>query len=193
MKLKLLRFGGVVGGWRWAVGSRQLAFGIVKLKLLLFGWEGSFLKMGPALFVGYYQMSLFYWLCILGRCRHFALMSHKKLLAFQKGFELAMEIFRLTKSFPKEEVFALTSQIRNSSRSVCANLSEGYRKRTYRAHFMSKLTDADMENSETGVWLDFAMACGYLNQEKYQALIRDNEAIGRLIGYMINHIDEFRR
>ena len=175
------------------MGSRRLAFGIVKLKLLLFGWEGSFLKMGPALFVGYYQMSLFYWLCILGRCRHFALMSHKKLLAFQKGFELAMEIFRLTKSFPKEEVFALTSQIRNSSRSVCANLSEGYRKRTYRAHFMSKLTDADMENSETGVWLDFAMASGYLNQEKYQALIRDNEAIGRLIGYMINHIDEFRR
>lgn len=83
-------------------------------------------------------------------------MSFKKLLAYQKAFELSMEIFELSKSFPKEETYSLTDQIRRSSRSVCVNISEAYRKRLYPKHFTSKLTDSDCENSETQVWLDFA-------------------------------------
>ena len=78
-------------------------------------------------------------------------MGYKKLLAYQKGFKIAMDIFEVSKSFPKEETYALTDQIRRSSRSVCANISEAYRKRRYEKRFISKLTDADSENSETQV------------------------------------------
>ena len=73
-----------------------------------------------------------------------------------------MEIFEISKNFPAEEKYSLTDQIRRSSRSVCSNLAEGYRKRQYPAHFISKVSDADMENSETQAWLDFAYKCGYL-------------------------------
>lgn len=82
-------------------------------------------------------------------------MSFKKLLAYQKAFELAMEIFEISKLFPKEETYALTDQIRRCSRSVCANISEAYRKRPYPKHYASKLSDSDSENSETQVWIDF--------------------------------------
>ena len=85
-------------------------------------------------------------------------MDFKKLLAYQKSFELTMTIFEASKSFPKEETYALTDQIRRSSRSVCANIAEAYRKRRYPKHFISKLTDADGENSETNTWLDFVLA-----------------------------------
>lgn len=91
-------------------------------------------------------------------------MDFKKLLAYQKSFELAMFIFEISKSFPKEETSALTDQIRRSSRSVSANIAEAYRKRIYPKHFTSKLTDADGENSETNMWLDFALACNYLDK-----------------------------
>ena len=90
-------------------------------------------------------------------------MSFKNLLAYQKGFELAMDIFEISKSFPKEETFALTDQIRRSSRSTCANIAEAYRKRNYPKHFISKLSDSDSENSETQVWLDFSESCKYLS------------------------------
>ncbi len=83
-------------------------------------------------------------------------MDFKKLLAYQKSFELAMFVFEISKSFPKEETYSLTDQIRRSSRSVSANIAEAYRKRIYPKHFISKLTDADGENSETSTWLDFA-------------------------------------
>ena len=76
-------------------------------------------------------------------------MSFKTLLAYQKGFDLAMEIFHIKKEFPKSEMFGLTSQMVRSSRSVCSNITEGYRKRQYEKHFKSKLSDADGENSET--------------------------------------------
>lgn len=92
-------------------------------------------------------------------------MSFKKLLAYQKAFELSMEIFELSKSFPKEETYSLTDQIRRSSRAICANMAEAYRKREYQKHFISKLTDADSENSETQVWIDFANSCKYINTE----------------------------
>ena len=89
-------------------------------------------------------------------------MAFRKLKAYQKGFDLAMEIFELSKSFPKEETYSLTDQIRRSSRSVCINLAESYRKRIYPRHFISKLTDADSENAETLGWLEFAYSCNYL-------------------------------
>ncbi|WP_243392469.1 four helix bundle protein [Solitalea longa] len=84
--------------------------------------------------------------------------NFRSLLAYQKGFELAQDIYVITKSFPKEETYSLTDQIRRSSRSVCANIGEGYRKRKYINHFTCKLSDSDMENAETQVWLDFALA-----------------------------------
>lgn len=97
-------------------------------------------------------------------------MSFKSLIVYQKAFELAMRIFELSKSFPEVEKFALTNQIVRSSRAVCAAVSEGYRKRQYEKHFISKLSDADSENSETQLWLDFALACKYITEEENQEL-----------------------
>ena len=118
-------------------------------------------------------------------------MSYKNLIAYQKAFSLAMKIFKITKKFPKEERFGLTDQMRRSSRSVCTNLAEGYRKRRYEAHFVSKLTDADMENTETPVWLDFALECQYIIQEEFNYLYRDTEEVGRLVSYMIENPAKF--
>jgi len=118
-------------------------------------------------------------------------MSFKKLLAYQKAFELSMEIFKLSKSFPKEETYSLTDQIRRSSRSVCANIAEAYRKRIYIKHFISKLSDFDSENSETQVWIDFAFYCKYLNREKQIELTNKSIEIGKLINYMINNPQKF--
>ena len=92
-------------------------------------------------------------------------MDFKELLAFQKSFQLAMDIFKLSNSFPKEEKYSLTDQIRRSSRSVSVNIAEAYRKRRYVNHFISKLTDSDAENSETNVWLEFSLKCEYINIE----------------------------
>ena len=119
-------------------------------------------------------------------------MSFKTLLAYQKGFDLAMEIFHLTKSFPKSEMFSLTSQIVRSSRSVCSNIAEGYRKMQYEKHFKSKMSDADSENSETLLWLDFALACDYISEEKRIDLQSKSEEIGKLINYMMNNPNKFR-
>ena len=82
-------------------------------------------------------------------------MRFQDLLAYKKGFDVAMEVFEISKSFPKEETYSLTDQIRRSSRSVCANSAETYRNRDYATHFDSKLTDCDAENSETHIWLEF--------------------------------------
>ena len=86
-------------------------------------------------------------------------MRFQDLLAYKKSFELAMEIFSISKSFPSEEKYSLTDQIRRSSRSVSANIAEATRKRKYEKHFVSKLTDSDAENAETQVWLEYAKAC----------------------------------
>ena len=118
-------------------------------------------------------------------------MDFKELLAYQKAFHLAMEIFEISKTFPKEETYSLTDQIRRSSRSVCANLAEVYRKRRYINHFISKLTDCDAENSETNVWLDFAFACDYLSQENYNSLTQKSNEVGKLINFMINNPTKF--
>ncbi len=118
-------------------------------------------------------------------------MDFKELLAYKKSFEIAMEIFELSKDFPKEEKYSLTDQIRRSSRSVSANIAEAYRKRRYVNHFISKLTDSDAENSETNVWLEYSLKCEYINQEKFDILNMKNIEIGKLINYMINNPNKF--
>ena len=114
-----------------------------------------------------------------------------ELYAFKKGFELSMQIFELSKNFPKEEKYSLTDQIRRSSRSVCASIAEGYRKRQYEAHFIAKISDADMENSETQSWLDFALNCKYLEKNIYEVLIKKSEEIGRLLNHMIEYPEKY--
>ena len=117
----------------------------------------------------------------------------ENLIVFQKSFSLAIDIFEYSKEFPAEERFSLTDQIRRSSRSVAANLAEAYRKRKYRAHFVSKLSDADMENTETFVWLKFCISCKYLSDKDSELLILRNREIGRMIDHMINHPEKFQR
>ena len=117
--------------------------------------------------------------------------NFKETKVFKLAFEQAMDIFETSRSFPKEEIYSLTDQIRRSSRSVCTNLAEAYRKRRYPAHFISKVTDSDGENSETGVWFDFAFACKYIAQQKHEGLILKNEEIGRLLNHMINNPDKY--
>ena len=117
--------------------------------------------------------------------------DYRKLLAYEKGFSLAMEIYDLTKSFPPEEKYSLTDQVRRSSRSVCTNIVEAYKRRRYKDYFISKLNDSETENAETQVWLDFALACNYISSEKYQELTTKNDEVGKLIWYMINNPDKF--
>jgi four helix bundle protein len=117
--------------------------------------------------------------------------SAKELDVYKAAYHLAMRIFELTKSFPSEEKYALTGQIRRSSRSVCMNLREAWAKRRYEAHFISKLTDCDGENSETDTSLDFARGCGYITAEQHEELATANRQIGGMLGTMINHPHSF--
>ena len=98
----------------------------------------------------------------------------------------------MSKLFPREEIYSLTDQIRRSSRSVAANLAEGFRKRRYPNMFVSKLADCDAEATETQVWLDFALECKYLIEQDYQEVKSDNDEVAKLILYMINNPDKFR-
>ena len=109
----------------------------------------------------------------------------KNLTVYKKAFEQAMNIYEISKAFPEEEKWSLTSQIRRSSRSVCSNLGEGYRKRLYENHFISKISDADMEKTETQVWFDFALACNYIDKNKFKELNLHSAEIGRLLNHMI--------
>jgi four helix bundle protein len=102
-----------------------------------------------------------------------------------------MEIYEITKKFPKEETYSLTDQIRRSSRSVCTCIGEAYRKRMYPAHFISKCSDADAENTETQIWLDFSLACKYITQEQSKDLIAKSEEVGRLINHMIENPEKY--
>jgi len=113
--------------------------------------------------------------------------TFKDLLVYKKAFQLAMEIFEASKTFPKEEIYALTIQVRRSSRSVCSNIGEGYRKRRYEAHFISKISDSDMENSETQVWLDFSLACNYISNDAYEDLTEKSKEIGKLLNDMLKN------
>lgn len=112
---------------------------------------------------------------------------HTELEVYQKAFAAAMEIFELTKRFPKEETYSLTDQVRRSSRSVCANLAEAWRKRRYERAFVSKLADCEAEAAETQVWLEFAVKCGYLDRDTAAPLYRAyDEILGTIVG-MITH------
>ena len=113
--------------------------------------------------------------------------SAKDLHVYQKAYTLSMEVFRLSKKWPMEERFALTGQIRRSSRSVCANLREAWAKRRYEAHFVSKLSDCDGENGETDTWLDYARDCGYVHPEQHRLLTDEVAVIGKMLGAMLNN------
>lgn len=108
--------------------------------------------------------------------------SHKELDVYKLSFESAMIIFELSKSFPKEETYSLTDQIRKSSRSVCANLAEAFRKRRYEKAFISKLSDSEGEAAETQTWIDFAFKCKYLSEDKANEL---NEKYDHIIGQLV--------
>lgn len=116
----------------------------------------------------------------------------RNLAVYKKAFALAMDIYNISKKFPKDELYSLTSQIRRSSRSVCSNIGEGYRKRLYEAHFISKMTDSDMENSETQVWLDFALACEYITKEIFADFNERSEEIGRLLNHIIQNPAKYK-
>ena len=118
--------------------------------------------------------------------------SFRDLIAYKKSFALSMEIFFLTKTFPKEETYSLIDQVRRSSRAVFACIAEAYKKRRYPNHFISKLTDADMENGETQAWLDASLACNYITNEKFTELNQQSEEVSRLLTYMINNPDKFK-
>ena len=118
--------------------------------------------------------------------------SFRDLTVFKTAFALAMDIFNITKKFPSEEKFELTDQIRRSSRAICRAIGEGYRKRQYPKHFSSKMSDADMENTETQVSLDFAKDCKYISQEEYKELINKSEEVGRMLNHMVRNPEKYR-
>src|SRR5260370_21175976 len=115
------------------------------------------------------------------------LRGHRDLKVYQLAYKLAMDIFHLSKAFPREEIYSLTDQIRRSSRSVAANIAEGFRKRRYPNMLVSKLTDCDCEATETQVWLDFALDCRYLSNENHDCLIVVYEEVGRMLSSMISN------
>jgi four helix bundle protein len=113
--------------------------------------------------------------------------THCDLEVYGKAFDAAMRIFALSKTFPAEENYSLTDQIRRSSRSVCANLAESWRKRRYEAAFLSKLSDCEAEAAETQVWIQFAVKSGYLSRDEGRSLyVAYDEILGTFVG-MINH------
>ena len=118
--------------------------------------------------------------------------SFKSLRVYQLAFKLAMDLYYISKKFPSEEKYALTIQLRRSSRSVCSNIAEGYRKRRYNAHFIAKTSDADMENSETQIWLDFALACNYILGDNHKDFINRSSEIGRLLNHMLKYPDKYK-
>jgi four helix bundle protein len=117
--------------------------------------------------------------------------SATELEVYKAAYSLAMDIFRVSQNFPKEEIYSLTSQIRRSSRSVCLNLREAWAKRRYEAHFLSKLTDCDGESAETETSLQFAKDCGYLDEAHFMDLTERNRSIGRMLGAMLRNPSPF--
>lgn len=109
------------------------------------------------------------------------------MIVCQRAFDLAVRIFQLTQKLPKEEVSSLTSQVRRSSRSACANSGEAYRRRRYKAHLVARLTDSDSENTETQVHLDMAVACGYASAEEVKPLIALSEEVGLMLNALIEN------
>lgn len=119
------------------------------------------------------------------------LKGHRDLKVFQLAYKLAMDSFNASKFFPKEEKYSLTGQIRRSSRSIAANIAEGFRKLQYPKMFVSKLADADGEATETQVWLDFARDCEYMDSNLHAELIKGYEEVGKMLGTMMSMPEKF--
>ena len=117
--------------------------------------------------------------------------SVRDLAVYRKAFNAATEICTLSKTFPREEIYSLTDQIRRSSRSVCANLAEAWRKRKYKAVFVNKLTDAGQEAAETQTWLEFALAFNYMEKQAYEQLFNNYQEIFAMLYGMENKVDTF--
>jgi four helix bundle protein len=117
--------------------------------------------------------------------------GYRDLIVYKKAFALAMNVFHTSKGFPKEERYALTDQIRRSSRAVCSCIAEAYRKRQYQPYFVNKVSDADGENSETIVWLEFSEGCEYLTTEKRKELEDLSDEVGRMLNYMVQNPEKF--
>ena len=118
--------------------------------------------------------------------------KHKDLKVFQLSFEAGLEIFELTKKFPKEETYSLTDQIRRSSRSVSGNIAEAWRKRVYPKSFVAKLSDSEAESAETQVWLDYALACKYIEKPEYDKLYDKYEHIIAMLINMSTNPDQWK-
>jgi len=116
---------------------------------------------------------------------------HIELDVYKKAFELAIEVFRESKAFPKEERYSLVDQIRRASRSVCANLAEALRKRRYEAAFIAKLSDSEAETAETQVWLQFAVECEYLDRERGRQHYAEYDEVISMLVHMINHSNDW--
>ncbi len=118
--------------------------------------------------------------------------KYQELDVYKLSFKLQQTVFELSKTFPKEETYSLTDQVKRASRSIGANIAEAWRKRHYPAHFKSKLTDADAENAETQHWLATALACGYIEQTTHDKLIEESGTIGSKLGNMISNAEKWR-
>ena len=118
--------------------------------------------------------------------------SHRDLKVYQLAYEAALEIQEITNTFPSAEKYSLTDQMRRSSRSVCSNIAEAYRKRRYPKNFISKLSDSEAESSETQVWLDFAKSCKYITDEDHSAIMLKYTDVGNLLGDMINNPQKYQ-
>jgi four helix bundle protein len=113
--------------------------------------------------------------------------THKDMEVFRLAYDNANKVFKMTKSFPREELYSLTDQIRRSSRSVATNIAEAFRKRRYEKAFILKLSDSESEAAETQVWLDFALACNYINSQLYDELYKTYDHIlGMLVNMILN-------
>ena len=117
--------------------------------------------------------------------------SFKDLIVYQKAYKLAMEIFEISKSFPKEEKYSLTDQIRRSSRSVTSCIAESWAKRRYEKSFINKLTDSLGEENETEVWLDYSKDCKYIQNEKHESLLAEYDEVRKMLISMINNADKW--
>ena len=117
--------------------------------------------------------------------------SFKDLKVYKMAYKLATEIFHHSKSFPKEEMYSLTDQIRRSSWSVCSNIAEAYRRRKYPKYFSAKITDSDVEASETLVWLDFSRDCLYMPDNVHESLKQRYEEVGKMLGSMADNAKRF--
>ncbi len=117
--------------------------------------------------------------------------SFKDLIVFQKAYKLAMQIFEISKNFPKDEKYSLTDQIRRSSRSVTSCIAESWAKRRYEKSFVNKLTDSLGEENETEVWLDYSKNCKYIQEEIHQTLLNEYEEVRKMLISMINHPDKW--